>query len=654
MNRMPTRVNWFTYAAFMRVICLVLLFGFSSTSRGQSLKKQQDNLTGKWGFIDLATQTWAVEPEYDSIGYFYNGLASIHKNGKAGYIQDNGQVLIPLIYDGAEPFNRPIAAVKKGDKWGYINAAMQMMIPFDYDKAEAFWGPVAAVNKQGKWGFIRPNGKVIVPIEYDNFWHYEGGYMKVQRNGMWGLYDTTGTQVLPTEYEAVKYPTVFMAPVKKNGLWGCFDLLNDTLIVPYKYTEMSRFYEGRCYVCVEGGLVDEKCGYIDYSGREVIPISNFAAHDFHSGVARVRRKGRYGYIDKQGKFILPIKFSVAADFKNGVAEVRDSVGQFMGSTEYLWGLIDTDGMWVVKPTFTEVRSFSEGYLGVKYKGRWGFIDATGKFAIPPLYDWIEKDFNAQGYAQVKIIQNGVDSVFKIDRYGNYLGTVYTTSGITIGDLSRFDQVEHYKVYYPAYYYTFDVYVAQKAGKFYIFNQDNLPVVNTAFNNYRYDASNKTLLCMREDRPGKEFRVLGPAKGEWRDTQSESSIVNDPNPFNLDYSGLTKQYLTSDYFQQKTDEYMRLYNAQMQEERESVSRVNCNICSVCFGFGTNGTTTLYDYCPDCGGTGTGGYDKSVVGGYLHDYTYYTSNPCWRCNGSGSVSVGYDPKICYNCHGTGCEE
>lgn len=45
------------------------------------------------------------------------------------------------------------------------------------------------------------------------------------------------------------------------------------------------------------------------------------AHSFHEGMAAVKLNGKWGFIDRTGKEVIPLEYSFARDFHNGVAIV---------------------------------------------------------------------------------------------------------------------------------------------------------------------------------------------------------------------------------------------------------------------------------------------------------------------------------------------
>ena len=113
---------------------------------------------GKWGFYD--GMKTVIEPAYDEVFCFHEGLASVELDEKCGYINDKGEVVIPLEYETAMSFSSGLAAVTKRDKFGYINKENTVVIPFEYDAATIFVDGEAKVKKDGKWGTISLDGTV--------------------------------------------------------------------------------------------------------------------------------------------------------------------------------------------------------------------------------------------------------------------------------------------------------------------------------------------------------------------------------------------------------------------------------------------------------------------------------------------------------------
>ena len=88
--------------------------GFYRDDEAYGLKQEYD----KEGL--LSNETW-VSQQYDLVGSYANGLAYVKQNGKYGYINKSGEVVIPIRYDDAEKFEGGKAKVTKDGDSFYIN-----------------------------------------------------------------------------------------------------------------------------------------------------------------------------------------------------------------------------------------------------------------------------------------------------------------------------------------------------------------------------------------------------------------------------------------------------------------------------------------------------------------------------------------------------
>ena len=70
---------------------------------------------------------------------FSEGLASIKINGKHGYIDKSGLLVIPCKYELASLFEDSLACVELNGKYGFINSKGREVIPCKYDDAYSFF-----------------------------------------------------------------------------------------------------------------------------------------------------------------------------------------------------------------------------------------------------------------------------------------------------------------------------------------------------------------------------------------------------------------------------------------------------------------------------------------------------------------------------------
>ena len=149
----------------------------------------------------------------------------------------------------------------------------------------------------------------------------------------------------------------------------------------------------------------ETYGFIDDSGKVIVPCKYEEANDFSDGMALVKTEKGFGFIDKTGKEAIPCKYDYARDFHEGLACVDDG---------YLF--IDRTGREVLRlPKDIIPGDFSEGLASaVRVGAKRGYIDKCGQVVIPCEYD--EVGAFHEGRALVRIGEKS----FYIDRAGNWL------------------------------------------------------------------------------------------------------------------------------------------------------------------------------------------------------------------------------------------
>ncbi|MFN6036834.1 MAG: WG repeat-containing protein, partial [Bacteroidota bacterium] len=104
-------------------------------------------------------------------------------------------------------------------------------------------------------------------------------------------------------------------------------------VVAPAYYQIGNFSDGLAWVqSKQGG----NFGYIDANGKLVIDttLNYVGVHSFSDGLAIVENRvvnpenGEehilFGYIDKTGKEIIPLKYISAEDFRNGKAKVENN------------------------------------------------------------------------------------------------------------------------------------------------------------------------------------------------------------------------------------------------------------------------------------------------------------------------------------------
>jgi hypothetical protein len=145
--------------------------------------------------------------QYDKVSEFYmRELCIVTLNGKKGYADRNGNIIIPIMYDdatwvGSDNIQEQRARVKLNEKYGAFNMKGEIVIPIMYANDFVYHEGLAAIKLDNKWGYLNIKGKTVVPIKYDDTWIFKEGLGRVKLNNKWGFVNETGEVVIPIKYD---------------------------------------------------------------------------------------------------------------------------------------------------------------------------------------------------------------------------------------------------------------------------------------------------------------------------------------------------------------------------------------------------------------------------------------------------------------------
>lgn len=222
----------------------------------------------------------------------------------------------------------------------------------------------------GKYGLKDSNGKVILEPKYSEC-KKDGGVFRVEINLDWGLINgKTGKEIIPPTYLAINEFSEGLAWVQLDRKGGYIDTTGK-VVIPIAYDAYgigNDFYEGTVVVAKDG-----KYGVIDKTGKTLVPFEYQSIGEFSEGLASVGLVDKFGFVDKSGKEIIPAKYDNVQRFENGFAKV---------SVAYKWGKIDKNGKEIIAVKYDDIQDFHNGLACVGIGGNWGYVDTTGKEIIP--------------------------------------------------------------------------------------------------------------------------------------------------------------------------------------------------------------------------------------------------------------------------------
>lgn len=331
---------------------------------------------------------------------FSDGLAKVTVDGKAGFIDSTGKLVIPAKYSDAGEFNEGLAPFENSKgKWGYINSDGKTAIPAAYDWAISFHEGLGLVQVGKLWGFIDRNGKIVIEPKFEEASSFQEGFAVVgfyADEGKWqrNFIDKTGNVKFSTPFDGISRNfDGGMAIVSRSlGYSEKFKgSMSETYIIDTTGEELWKldswfvsWFSDDVIVVAAGEDSEGKDTYsfVDRTGKRMTNKTFSRLAGFSEGLsgARVTWTGKEGFIDKAGDFVIEPKFDWTNSFSEGLAGVKDAKG---------YGFIDRSGNWVIEPQFEWVGDFQEGFALIAPKGdletreKTGYIDRTGKFIWKP-------------------------------------------------------------------------------------------------------------------------------------------------------------------------------------------------------------------------------------------------------------------------------
>lgn len=403
-------------------------------------------LNGKWGFLNKEGKV-VVEFKYEHAKYsgFNEGLAGVRFEGKYGFIDKGGHQKVSFNYEDCKKFSEGLAAVQSNGKWGFVDATGKVIIPMSYSNAIDFSGGLAGVKYNDKWAVINKEGKLLTSFKYDDVdYNYSAkgaelievsNYNKEKIEHKYGVVDKRGNEVIPVKYYSVTVYTNDLIKVElernKAGLVNSRNKVVLPLSYPGVYIDFDKTPQGRFYETSDRTRVfsfdgdevniwkyedvedehegrravmyNNKWGFIDEKGAEIIQPVYDTADRFYGSYAMVMLNKKIGCIDKAGKVIIPVIYDYIG---------LNSEDLFLVANNNKWGFVDGNGKEVIALKYDNADSFGEGLAAVLINKKIGFINKAGTEVIAPQFDEILTRFS-QGKARVK--KDGKE--FYIDQTG---------------------------------------------------------------------------------------------------------------------------------------------------------------------------------------------------------------------------------------------
>lgn len=330
---------------------------------------------------------------------FQMKLYPIISNGKYGYMNAQGKLIIPAIYSEVGPFQDGLAVVSKEELFGIIDKKNQLIIDFQYDEVSEFVKNRAIVRQGEKYGVINRSGKWVFPLEFDDISIGTNLLYTVVKEGKSTLYNLNFEPVLFgagtsetnfSKWMSAKHPEFELvgeldrksnrAVVKVAGQLNYIDSLGKVILT----TPLEWFADALNVAKFSNGFAvfrkKEKFGLIDATGK-VIQKPIYESSGPYAGFWPVKDKGNWALLDVKGKVVLPFEY----DF----IRLMPDLG-YLIEKEEKFGLLNSAGKMILPVSFGTIKSFETDYFIVSNDEKFGLFLRDGKEVLPIQYERIQR------------------------------------------------------------------------------------------------------------------------------------------------------------------------------------------------------------------------------------------------------------------------
>lgn len=270
------------------------------------------------GYVDKFGERVArASEDWWSHGEFHDGLARVSSAHGAGFVDTAGRLVLPTegsgdsgtapgdFAEGVAPVWKaalPRSEFEEGGAWGYVDTSGDFVIQPRFVAARSFSGGLAAVAietmaLETRWGFIDRSGALAIDYQFEDVGRFSEGLSAVLYEDKWGYISRTGL-VIPFQYDWAQEFAFGRAVVNVAGKDGIIDALGHWIRRPGDLDVVFSYSDG-----VARAESANQVEFLDLAGNELLRAEYEQAGDFHHGLARVVSHGQSEYIDKTGRVV---------------------------------------------------------------------------------------------------------------------------------------------------------------------------------------------------------------------------------------------------------------------------------------------------------------------------------------------------------------
>lgn len=426
--------------------------------------------------------TWikdSLKTKYEHIGYLNKGVAEARtKQQKYTLLDDKGKELFAPSYDYIRITHEGFfeAAVKDGKKFrqGYINKDGSVRVPLIYDNVYMPSDIAIFAVKDGKKGVLDTLGNTIIPLKFDDILDADTGYYFASKNNLSALYHN-GTPLTDFIFTgADRFHNDMAAVTIKDRGATVIDKSGKVLLTPIKSHKIVKVLVADAIIY---NLNTNKYGIISFDGAFKIPCK-YDNIELASGNFVVTLGDKTGVTDINGKELIPIAYEWINYRGNDLYFLKGWLGI---------AVVNSANRAILAGSFESVDLYRNTYIIATSNNKSGIFDLKGKVLLPLEYTFYNvyhnvvfcsKDFRCyllnMGNPSQPIKLENIDS-FKERRFGiinDQIGFQIFKRGDKYGVVSYKAEVVVPPVYDDLQYiYETGEFIAKQNGRYGIVNTE---------------------------------------------------------------------------------------------------------------------------------------------------------------------------------------
>lgn len=280
---------------------------------------------------------------------------------KFGCIDRTGRVVIQPKFDSIYPFESKSTNAALNGAPCLINGDGHLLGSEQYQAVEPFHEGMAAVCSKGKWGFVDESGRIAIPLRYDGAVSFSEGLARVSLGAKSFFIDKNGSEILrlnPDIKSTVSFKEGLAAATTPSG-WTFKDAA------------------GRKYFRSD---IEDVYPQIQQKPQKVLAVMK--KQDVASSAVLPDDHPKWGVVNDKGEFV------IKPDYVE-IPSINSRKERILLVGENFAALTDIRGAEIARfesafPVLFDTRAI------VKSEGKWGLIDLSGRFVVPPQYDEIKR------------------------------------------------------------------------------------------------------------------------------------------------------------------------------------------------------------------------------------------------------------------------